>query len=175
MPTVAVWVAVPVASVTEVDEPTLPVLPTIDQPKHDGAPQASGIAVQFTVNPGTGLLYASRTTTAKGLESVVPATADKLSAEALVIVAGGPATTVNVNMTGEPVRPATVAVLVVDPATVELILVVAMPFAPVREVDWLSAPAPKVTAQFTNMPGTALPAPSVTKTAIEFDDPATTV
>src|SRR5439155_1465983 len=79
----------------------------------DPPPEA---AAQLTVTLGTGLLFASVTSTVCGVPSVVPTSPVSPSPENMVRCAGAPGAPVAVNVTGLPVSPGAVAVRVLVPA-----------------------------------------------------------
>src|SRR5881396_3032439 len=113
--------------------------------------------VNVTATPATGLLNWSRTSTAGGVATAVPAVADCVSPAWIVSCVAAPAVPVAVNVTGLPVPMEAVSVLL--PANVPRVQAVtaAIPFASVETaVSGLTAPPPDVTANVTATPATGL-------------------
>src|SRR5690242_2679804 len=143
----------------------LPSVPVTEDVGFTEPPPAA--AAQVIVTLGTGLPLASVTRTTCGVESVVPTCPVRLSPENFARVVAAPTFAVSTNVTGLPVRPADVAVIVsgfavldsVQLPTVAIPLVFVVGLGPVSEP--FEVPG---TAKVTGAPVTTLPLTSRTIT-----------
>ena len=107
---------------------------------------------KVTVTPITGLLLASRTSTAGDVETLAPTAADWPFPTEIVMLAAAPAVPVAVNVAGD--RPPTVAVIVFGPAIVPSVQLptTAIPDTFVVAVPPVTEPPPLATANVTVTP-----------------------
>ena len=162
---VAVRVLAP-AVVPSVQLPTVAMpeaLVVAAAPVREPPPEATA---KVTATPGTGAPRASVTSTLGGVVTAVPtAAAWPLPADTVMVV-GLPMMPVAVKVTGEPLRPALVAVSVLGPGVAPSVQLptVAMPEALVVAAAPVTEPPPEATAKVTATPETGLLLASVTST-----------
>ena len=157
--TVAVSTVVPVVNVTEASP-----LAFVTADATDRLPVP--VVSKETVTPCTALLLPSRTRKTVAVAAFPAVTPVWLPPDCTAIWVGALAVPLAVKVTGDPPRPATVAVSVLAPAlapSVQLVRV-ATPFVSLATVPGLRLPPPAVTANVTVVPLTGLPYTSVTRT-----------
>lgn len=158
MPVMNFAAAFPLASVDTVAGVTLP-------------PPA--VTAKATLTPDFGLLKPSVTCTRMESEKLAPGTTLVGSVPTLTMLFAGPATLAVEKVTGDPAKPATVAVTVLVPTALPSLKdVPASPDASVVAVVGVTEPPPAVAAKVTATPDTGLPNESADFTVTVLELPA---